>query len=267
MNDQNDPDAVELSTSPVAQEGKIRGHMFLYQQPEVLTLEDHGSMGLSSIDAPYRFCASARAVPLVTTEFRSAQKFHPIIFPALENPEPLAVTGLIDDVNLFVDQQGRWAVPGYIPAYLRCYPLTLAPGPEDKFAVIFDRAAPMVSETPEEPFFGDGDLSEATRQRAAFCQNYHYEQQRTRAFGEMLTRLDLLRLQALNQTVDGQEQRIAEYYAVDPDRLEALPEATVGELFREGFLAAILAHLFSLDNWQELLRLRSLRASGEAPAA
>ena len=250
-------DAIGLGTRNVKEDAEIRGRMFLYRDPQVLTREEHGGLGLSAVPDPYRFAASARALPLVTTELRSVQKFHPIIFADPNDPQPLAVLGLVEDVNLFVDGEGQWLVPGYIPAYLRCHPLTLATAPDDKLAVIFDGSAPTVSDAPEHPFFDGEDLSPEIRQRVEFCQNYRFEQQRTGEFSEKLKELNLLRPQVL----DVQGERLAEYYAVDPNRLEQLPADTLVELFREGFLTAIIAHLFSLDNWPELLRLRSLRTA------
>ena len=45
--------------------------MFLYEQPVLLTKEDHGTLGLSKIDRPFDFVKSIKGVPLVAGEIQS----------------------------------------------------------------------------------------------------------------------------------------------------------------------------------------------------
>ena len=70
--------------------------------------------------APY--FATAHAIPLTTDEFIHAQRSMPIVFSAGENPVPLALTGLNEGVNVFVDDEGAARQPFYVPAYVRRYP-------------------------------------------------------------------------------------------------------------------------------------------------
>ena len=62
------------------------GSMFLYEKPEVLTLEDHGALGITPLERPFDFAAKIQTVPLVATEIASAQKNYPVIFSNLEKP-------------------------------------------------------------------------------------------------------------------------------------------------------------------------------------
>lgn len=239
----------------------ISGSMLLYEQPQLLAKEDHGHLGLRATAAPFAFARSARAIPLVLSEFRSVQKHCPVVFSGVEEPTPLAIVGLDGDSNLFVDEDGHWSVPGYVPAYLRCYPFALATAVEDRYAVVFDRASDMVSDTPEVPFFDGEELAAPIQERIDFCRSYAAEKQRTQAFCAALVRLGLLASQQANHTVNGEERTIARYHAVDQNKLQALEAETLAELFRDGTLAGIIAHLFSLDTFAELMRRRELRQS------
>ncbi len=74
--------------------------------------------------APY--LANAHAIPLTVDEFIIAQRYYPIVFSAGENPVPLALMGLNEGVNVFIDDEGKPHNPVYIPAYVRRYPFMLA---------------------------------------------------------------------------------------------------------------------------------------------
>lgn len=238
----------------------LSGSLLLYERPELLSREDHGHLGLRTLAQPFAFAREIHAVPLVVTEFRSAQRHCPVVFTELENPVPLAVLGL-NNRNLQIDASGQWQVPGYIPAYLRRYPFALASTAADQYALVIDRAADMVSDQPEVPFFEGDDLSQPVQERLEMCRSYQAEAQRTEAFCRTLKRLDLLVGQQAMQGSAGQERAIAQFFVVDREKFMALDKDTVDELFRDGSLAAILAHLFSLDNFAELVQLQQRRGA------
>lgn len=241
----------------------VSGSMFLYRKPELLAKEDHGHLGLTPVPGAFGFARGARAIPLVMSEFRTVQRFCPIVFSSAQKPQPLAVVGLEEGANLLVDDAGNWATPGYVPAYLRCYPFALAGAAENRFAVVFDRSAAAVSEEPEVPFFDGDEIAAPIRKRVEFCRSYEAEKQRTQELGSTLERLELLTPQTANQEVDGRQQTIARYFAVDQNRLQQLDPETLAEIFRDGTLAAILAHLFSLGTFGDLMN-RRLAGAGAA---
>ncbi|MEX1197369.1 MAG: SapC family protein [Pseudohongiellaceae bacterium] len=225
---------------------------FLWEKPELLTPEEHGKLGITPTDSRFSFTADTRGIPLTMVEFRSAQRDYPIVFSSDKEPVPIAAVGLEGSGNLFLEAEGRWAPDVYVPAYIRAHPFALAKAGNDRYAVVIDRAAPVVSENPRTPFFVDGEMTDTIRQAVEFSQNYDAETERTRHFGERLRDLDLLTLQRMRR--QGSEKDEVRYFAVDADRLSALPEETIATLFKEGYLAAIIAHLFSLDQWNVLLR-------------
>ena len=163
------------------------GQKLFYRQPELLNHEAHGALGLRRPDRPFEFARKSRALPLTLNEIPSAQKHFPVVFSDLDDPVPLAVVGTLDDVNLFVDDQGQWEHETYIPAYVRCYPFALAARSNDEFAVVIDRAAESISDNPEQPFFGaDKKVTGETQALIDFCGSYDAETRRTVQFGQRL---------------------------------------------------------------------------------
>ena len=231
----------------------FEGEMYLYEKPELLDAEKHGHLGISVVPGPYRFAAKARAVPIVVSEMMTAQKHYPVVFSSLDEPVLLAVVGLYEGKNLFVDFDGRWEDDVYIPAYLRCHPFAFAEGPDDGFAVVIDRAANTITESPDEPFFDGPELSAKTKSRVDFYGQYGGERQKTRDFCNLLSELGLLSGQEVRRTLRGTPQNLASYIAVDAGKLSALTSEELWELHRTGMLAAIYAHIFSLDNWKRLI--------------
>lgn len=243
--------------------GDVEGKRFLYDAPELLTVEAHGALGLSPIEAPYAFAAKAQAVPIAMSEFRSVQRHYPIIFAGNELPSPLAVLGT-DGENYFVDAAGQWEPGVYIPAYLRIHPLALANTGDDRFAVVIDRASKVVQENPEIPFFENGELSEAMKPRLDFVQAFDAEITRTKQFCERLKALDLVASQQVAWNQNESSEDIARYGAVNPEKLSALSAEDFTSLRNDGSLAGIFAHVFSLDLWNDIMRRREARRQASA---
>lgn len=177
---------------------------------------------------------------------------------------PLAIVGLLDDVNLFVDEKGQWDPFCYIPTYLRCYPFTFAKEAGGQMAVVVDRDAASVSDEPEYPFFVNGEISEHTSALMQLCAEYERERQRTATYCKQLVDLGLLATMSVTHTVDGEtgNQVLADYIAIDAAKLDELPAEKIYELHKTGFLSASYLHLYSLENWRHLMARRVTR--GEA---
>ena len=239
------------------------GKLFLYVKPELLNEETHASMGFTPAEKPFDFVKDVRAVPLTLTEMGSAQRNYPLIFSNLDNPVPVAVVGLLEDANLFVDDDGQWDPACYVPTYLRCYPFAFAKEIGGKMAVVVDREAASVSETPEYPFFADGRISEHTEALMLLCSQYEGERKRTQAFCQKLVELDLLTTLRAAHTPEGstEPQSLADYVAIDAKKLDDLPADVIFELHQAGYLSACYLHLYSLENWRHLMARRVARST------
>lgn len=239
----------------------LEGQLFLYEKPELLAHEAHDGYGLVNIDTPYAHSAKARALPLTMAEFATAQKSFPIVFSSLTEPMPLAILGIVEDANLFLDADGRWDPLCYIPAYLRCHPFAFAQQGEDQMAIVIDRASPAISDKPQFPFFDGDQISEHTEKMTQFCVRFQGERRRTDEFCKQLVELDLLIGQHVTHAADdsAEPQVLANYVSIDAQRLNDLDKDTVHELHVSGRLAAIYAQIWSTENWSNLLARRRLR--------
>lgn len=234
----------------------FEGEMYLYEQPELLDKEKHGHLGISKVDHPFEFARKAGVVPIAASEILTVQKYYPVVFSSVENPVLLAALGVRQDVNLFVDENGEWEKNSYIPAYLRCHPIAYAMQSNDRYAVVIDRAAAVISESPDQPFFDGDELSAQTQARVHFFSTYDAERERTALFCARLRDLGLLSGQsAVHRTAEKVEE-IASYVAVDTEKIRDLDKDTLHELHFEGILGAIFGHLFSVENWYRLLERR-----------
>ncbi|HUO22423.1 MAG TPA: SapC family protein [Caulobacteraceae bacterium] len=240
-------------------QAQLSGEVLFYSRPEPLSKEAHGSLGLKPTEHPYAFTAGAHVVPILVTEFAPAALCYPIIFMGQEKM-PVAVLGVNANENLFVDAHGAYAPDCYLPAYVRRYPFVLANDAQaQRMILCIDRAAPMISATPDTPFFVDGELSEYTKNAVEFCNNFEGERVRTESFIKLLTDLDLFETKTAMFTpppVNGvaqQPQVVAEYLGVSEQKLNALPQEKFIELRDNGALAQIYAHLVSLLGWDRLI--------------
>jgi hypothetical protein len=236
----------------------FEGSMFLYDKPALLSKEDHAGLGLSLPERPFDFVKDIKGVPIVTNEIQTVQKFYPVIFSDFENPVLLAIVGVIDDVNLFVDDDGNWEQGSYVPSYIRCHPFALATRSEGEYVVMIDETSAEISKEPQIPFFEGDEMNEAIQPRLDLCGQFNMEQQRSRDFCQRVKDLGLLNGQRVAQTMsDGTEVKIADYVTIDPTKLKDLDKDTLQELHQDGSLAAIYGQMFSLENWNRLIARRN----------
>ena len=246
-------------STPTNEERKLGGSRFLWSRPEVLSREEHDGLGLATVDRPFAFSLKCKSIPLTLTEFRTAQAFFPIVFTEGEVTVPVAVVGVHEDLNLFVTEDGQWTPHAYVPAYLRTHPFALARAAGDRVLLVIDRDAPGVGENPELPFFDGDKLTDGVQQRVEFCRAYDAETQRTQAFCDRLVELDVLSMQSLR--AEGSEQDLVRYRALDAEKFSQLDDSVVAEFFKDGSLASMMAHMFSLDRWGTLFRMRAERSA------
>lgn len=241
---------------------QLSGNMFLFERPELLSKEQHGHLGISSPEKRFGFCAKARAVPITVSEVPVASRDYPIIFLSNENPVLLAVTGLIDDVNLFVDEKGDWESTCYVPGYIRRYPFGIANETgSDRIAVVVDAAFDGLIPNGERPLFENGEPSETTQGAVEFCQAFESDRAMTDEFAARVKALNIISPQTAHFTPKGatEPRTFAEYYGIDENKLSALTDEQFLSLREGNALAAVHALLMSMTNWRKLLQRRSER--------
>jgi SapC len=234
-----------------------------------LSSVDHSTWKARSLDsAPW--LADQHAVPVTVDEFASVQRYYPIIFSVGENPVPLALMGLNEGINTFVDADGKLIGETYVPAYVRRYPFLLARlrDDSDELSLCFDPTAEALGEFDEgNALFEDGQPAEATKAILSFCEQFEQAGQRTTAFMKELVDSGLLMDGEVSiQTEEGKDPYIYRgFQMIDEAKLRELRGDQLRKMNESGMLPLIYAHLFSLGVMREVFG-RQLQ-QGKIPAA
>lgn len=255
-----------MSQTTPAANPQLEGTMFLFSKPALLNKEQHGSKGVSRPARPFGYAEKIRAVPLTISELGTAARHFPVIFSEMDQPLPLAVVGILDDQNLFVDDNGEWLEDTYIPGYLRRYPFALANDRQSdpnnpRMAMIVDEGYDGITEGGDLPFFENGEPTEAMKQAMEYCQNYERDRAMTLQFAEELKKYDVLSDQVAQFTPDGasEPQPFARYAGVEEKKLQELSDEKFLELRKSNILPLLYAQLMSMGNWRPLMERRARR--------
>ncbi len=211
------------------------------------------------------------AVPLTVEEFPLAQRHFPIIFSSGDDPVPLALMGLNEGVNVFVDDEGALNGPIYVPAYVRRYPFMLAKlRPDtDELSLCFDPTSGLVGEFDEGlPLFNDGKPSETCEQTLKFCEHFEIAGQKTANFVAELKKHDLMMDGELTLQLEGQDRPFTYqgFRMVDENKLREVRGDVLRGWNQSGLLALIYAHLFSLELVREIFGRQVQQGKGPIPA-
>ncbi|MBA4748906.1 MAG: SapC family protein [Sphingopyxis sp.] len=227
-----------------------------YQDLQPLSSVDHAGFRARALDkAP--FLVGQHAVPLTSDEFISASRHFPIVFSAGDNPVPLALMGLNEGINVFVDDEGKLINPVYVPAYIRRYPFLLAKlrRDSDEMSLCFDPNSQAIGDfTDGDALFVDGQPSEHTTAILGFCEQFEQAGQRTGQFMEELVKSGLL----MDGEVSIEVQNAAQPFVyrgfkmIDEAKLRELRGDVLRKMTQNGMLALIFAHLFSLQLMREI---------------
>jgi hypothetical protein len=216
-----------------------------------------------------KWLAGQHAVPLTVEEFPQAQRFYPIIFSTGDNPVPLALMGLNEGVNVFIDDEGTLASPVYIPAYARRYPFLLAKlSPESsELSLCFDPATDLIGAFDDGvPMFEGEQPTESTKATLSFCEQFEIAGQKTQAFIDELKKHDLLMDGEVAIQQEGKEQPFIYrgFQMVNEEKLRDLRGDVLRGWNQSGLLPLIFAHLFSLELMRDVFARQIDQGKGPA---
>jgi hypothetical protein len=206
------------------------------------------------------------AVPLTVDEFASAMRHYPIVFGAGQTGAPLALLGLTDGVNTFIDADGNWQKDVYIPAYVRRYPFLLAKFNEasEELTLCFDDKSGLVEAGDFEGYdLFDGDQpSEHTKSVLQFCEQFEMAVARTKQFMDEMLALDLIIDGEVSlQQGEGQPSVYRGFRMISEDKMRELRGDQVRKLVQTGMIGLIYAHLLSLQNTRDIFARQMLGAA------
>ena len=236
-----------------------------------LNSRDHADWKTKGIDSA-DFLKNAHAIPLTVDEFVEAQRDLPIVFSAGDDPLPLALMGLNEGVNTYVDENGKINDPVYLPAYVRRYPFMLAKlTPEaTELSLCFDPTSDAVGAHSEgEALFGDDAQPSANTNRILeFCDSFEQAGQRTKAFIDELKAHDLLMEGEMGISINDNTQQTFTYRGfqmINREKLAEIPAAQIDTWHKSGLLPLIYAHLFSLDQMRKIFSRQVDQGKGPQP--
>ena len=250
--------------------------VLFYERPVPLNRTDHKDLRLKGVPN-VKFAMNVHSVPITGAEFGAAARDLLIVFAGndLATAGPVALLGLRENENLYVDADGQWAPNTYIPAFVRRYPFVLAEKPAgqeggDDFTVFLDERYEGFDTTEGERLFKeDGTDTEMLTRAVGFLGEFQQNVTRTKWFVEQLNKHDLLesrniRLQQNGKDgAEGRSINLNGLFVINEEKRRALDEKTAHEFAREGVFGWIYGHLLSLSNIDRLTQRLSVREQAE----
>jgi hypothetical protein len=224
-----------------------------YQDLMPLNSRDHASWKSKTMES-IKWAATQHAVPLTVEEFVLAQRDFPIVFSSGNNTVPLALMGLNEGVNTYIDDEGKAIGEFYLPAYIRRYPFMLAKlSPEaQELSLCFDPTSEAIGDYPDgEPLFdSEGNPGAPVQAALQFCDTFEQAGAKTQAFIEEISKHDLLMDGeiAITRNDDPDTPYIYRgFRMIDEEKLRNLDKDLLQQWSANGILPLLYAHLFSLD--------------------
>lgn len=246
----------------MAQEG-------IYKNVILLNQAVHKAAKVAKVDN-FHFAQDLNSVLLTGHEFLQASKHYPVVFVSGQNNDvvPLAILGLRDKGNLFIDAAGKWKEGTYIPAFIRRYPFILAENDPsgESFAVSVDAAYEGFDKEEGMSLFDEaGNPSNDLNKIVEFLKQYQMQNVLTQEFVNKLSAYNLLKDFTADITMPaGEKLGFKGLKMINEKALLELDDEKALDLFRRGFLGWIYGHLYSLSNFRALGTLEAKKVSSAA---
>ena len=238
-----------------------------YKNPVPLDAKKHADLALKQ-NFGLGFTKGINAIPINLIEMPQVCHYYPIAFSPDANATPVAILGVRNDENLFLNDDGTWNAEAlYIPAYIRRYPFIFSEMPDgEQLSLCLDLNDDVTEEGGEQRFFDeDSKPTQLSSNALEFCKSYHAAAKQTLEFSQWLNESDML-VEREAQINAGEKTRInfSGFKIVDEKKLSELPESQIAELHKKGWLPFLYAHLFSGAQWQRLTLLLKEKDQKEA---
>jgi hypothetical protein len=228
-----------------------------------LNRAEHASLGIAN-PGHCQWCRELNSAYVCLPELPRAALDYPIGFArdgASGDYFPIAVFGLRNGQNLFVNEHGRWLAHTYMPAYVRRHPFCIVEMPaaaagaaEVQRLICVEEGGLAPSPTPL--FNAGGEPTAAWTPVLQLIESLEAAREPTREFTRRLAALGLFTpFEALGLPNAQAPLRLEGLFRIDEQKLSALDAATLQPLLRTNQLRAVYAHLLSLENFAKLLAM------------
>jgi hypothetical protein len=241
-----------------------------YKKVVVLNSDVHRNLRFASNEANFSFARDTTAVLMAGVEFAEAAREYPIVFIRGQDEQmrPVALLGVRDRENLFVDELGKWDAR-YIPAFVRRYPFVMADGGANgQLVVCIDESCPALNAGHGELLINaEGKLEPRMNEVVQFLQNFQREFARTELITKQLDELGLFIQQGARfDTNTGETFQLNDFFLIDEAQFGQIADAKLPELFHSSALGLAYLHLASLGNMRKLLDRVSARSAAKKQA-
>ena len=218
-----------------------------------LTPKTHSHLGWRPASG-FGFARQMALLPLATAEIARVAQVLPVVFcKAEERWQAVAVMGPIAGANVFVSREGKWCA-SFVPALLRVYPFKLTVAGELALWEGY-QPEPLASEGAQ-PFYKSGALAPWLQQTLKFLTTVQTGIRATHRGVERLDAADVLTpWEVPGIETPPPERALTGLYAIDAERLAALEDALVLELYRSCSLRWLHAHQDSLHHAEQFKAL------------
>lgn len=233
----------------------------LYDAPEPVSAAAHGKLKLAP-GKDFRFAGEVNALPIAAVEFVAAARSFPILFDARPPFAPIAILGLRNKQNLFVESSGQWQEGAYIPAYVRRYPfLFLEDHARQKNVLAIERTCTRFNLSDGDPLFEGEEASPFLNQAIGFCEDYARQWSATLHFTAALKEMDLLTpVDEELKLANGRVIQLKDLTRINERRLNDVPAETFIDWRTKGLLPPVYAQIASQHTWVNLAVSEQRRA-------
>jgi hypothetical protein len=222
----------------------------------VLNVRAHRDIRVQA-EASAKFGDNQRYVQVVVTEFPLLVTHYPILLSKDSETGAFfcgAMLGIDEGENLFLKEDGGH--DGHRPLNLQRMPFYVS---GDDLAIDLDHSRVAVDKG--QPLFDDqGEPTAYLDSIKATFQQLKPGMEMTKRFVETLLRLDLLEpIDVVLGFDDGTKRNLADLYTINQEALRKLPDASVVELFRRGYLQLIYLLIASLKQIPVLAQKKNNR--------
>jgi len=251
---------VDAKPAPTSEAAPVGGQSarlpLFYKNPTPLSSERHAKKSLS-LTPDYSFSLDTNSVPITAMECSRAMQNYPIVFSAGDPVVPVAVLGLREAKNQFIEPDGAWRAGAYIPAYIRRYPFILMESTDKlQFTLCVDEDSNLLVDGDSQPLFESDTATEVANQALEFCSAYQGEHSFTIEFTAAMEKYGLLVDNRASATLkSGEQLSLSGFRMVDEAKLTALPDDVFLDWRQRGWIPLIYCHLLSMGNWQALVEV------------
>jgi hypothetical protein len=242
----------------------VAKQLMIYDNIQPLSSDIHRNWSVFVED--YSFVSHMISAPVLATEIPFAAGEYPIVFSATQREGeyiPLALMGIKEGQNLMLDAKGKFTTR-YIPAFIRRYPFVLGGDKStDAMALCIDADSKTIVQDGSKGrrlFEENGEQTQHLKEVVEFLKDYHYRAEMTKIFCSRLHELDLLEPMQANITLKGAAEtnfNLTGFFVVKREKLKALSDADILDLFKKDGMELIYAHIQSLSVFNDLIKKMS----------